>query len=676
MDRLNKRDIFAYILLLLGFVTFFMRGMYFELEQFYFMAALSVLFIVYSFVFKKSFVPKSLLDYFVIAAVVVYLIACIQAVYIRSALMEVLRYFICYLTYILVKDLLAEKKIHFMAVSYLAGIMMTILTVGVAADSWFFSGYYNELEHILTSTFQYHNTSAVFLTCAFVFGVFLYAHFQKRAVRLAIAGGNGLLLLGIAFSQSRGTWLLLPLALAVFYLFLPKGTRKESLPVLLGSLLSLFVILQGFGSALTAGNGLLCWIWTIVGVLVSVLLTVLFSKIIGMIRINKKIITVILSIVLLVIVMVVIFANQLLPQTLLDRISGISLESKSVTERFAFYQDSYKVFKEYPITGTGGGGWPFVYRQYQSYHYLANNPHSLLLQFVVDTGILGLLLFLFLLVSVLVTCVRLLRHKVEPLYAPLVAALFMILAHGLFDFDFAYMTIMVFAWSLLALLAPQKDMSEKLAVVRWGHIVLAFTLAFVSICGAVAWKSYYSITKYNQSNPDKAYACSQRAVQFDPLNVMYRITYGDYRYNRALALKNEEQKTYELYKVKENLDFAYRINPRDQLLIDFISLFYASVGYPEQGIQMAETLPDLIPLSAKSYDRCILVYNTAAQAYQVRGDLAKVKETLQKIPAMCDRAMETSKQRWVRIDLSQETYMLIGQAVGILEEIKAYEETQ
>ena len=93
----------------------------------------------------------SLLDYFVIAAVVVYLIACIQAVYIRSALIEVLRYFSCYLTYILVKDLLAEKKIHFMAVSYLAGIMMTILTVGVAADSWVFSGYYNELEHILTS---------------------------------------------------------------------------------------------------------------------------------------------------------------------------------------------------------------------------------------------------------------------------------------------------------------------------------------------------------------------------------------------------------------------------------------------------------------------------------------------------------------------------------------------
>ncbi|MGI6423707.1 MAG: O-antigen ligase family protein [Tepidanaerobacteraceae bacterium] len=60
-----------------------------------------------------------------------------------------------------------------------------------------------------------------------------------------------------------------------------------------------------------------------------------------------------------------------------------------------------KIIKEYPILGTGGGGWKAIYQAYQSYRYFTTEVHSFFLQLWVETGTVGLLALLALWITTL-----------------------------------------------------------------------------------------------------------------------------------------------------------------------------------------------------------------------------------------------------------------------------------
>lgn len=61
---------------------------------------------------------------------------------------------------------------------------------------------------------------------------------------------------------------------------------------------------------------------------------------------------------------------------MVTRLENINFQQHSVLERITFYKDAMKVVKDYPIIGTGGGGWSSLYEQYQNNPYISRQVHN------------------------------------------------------------------------------------------------------------------------------------------------------------------------------------------------------------------------------------------------------------------------------------------------------------
>src|SRR5690606_30831287 len=81
-------------------------------------------------------------------------------------------------------------------------------------------------------------------------------------------------------------------------------------------------------------------------------------------------------------------------ENIYSRLQNISLNEHSSQARIAFYKDAFKVIKDYPILGTGGGGWLTLYQMYQSYLYWTTQAHNYFLQMWIEVGTVGLGLFI------------------------------------------------------------------------------------------------------------------------------------------------------------------------------------------------------------------------------------------------------------------------------------------
>ena len=95
-----------------------------------------------------------------------------------------------------------------------------------------------------------------------------------------------------------------------------------------------------------------------------------------------------------------------LPEQLRTRLENINFRQHSVLERGTFYEDSFKLFLDYPIIGKGGGAWAVMYEQYQNNPYTSRQAHSFYLQYLNETGLVGLLALLALMGWIYVRFVR------------------------------------------------------------------------------------------------------------------------------------------------------------------------------------------------------------------------------------------------------------------------------
>lgn len=84
------------------------------------------------------------------------------------------------------------------------------------------------------------------------------------------------------------------------------------------------------------------------------------------------------------------FISRILPDSVY---TGIFSREKSVDLRIAHYRDAFKIIRDYPLLGTGGGGWSSLYQSYQDQRYFTTEVHNHYLQVWVEAGIFAFLAF-------------------------------------------------------------------------------------------------------------------------------------------------------------------------------------------------------------------------------------------------------------------------------------------
>jgi O-antigen ligase len=197
--------------------------------------------------------------------------------------------------------------------------------------------------------------------------------------------------------------------------------------------------------------------------------------------------------------------TKILPDILRTRLENINFQQHSVLERGTFYKDAVKLVKDYPVLGAGGGGWNVLYEKYQNNPYTSRQTHNFLLQYLVDVGILGILLLLTFLCTLFYYYFKYYfnkpntgndRHLIFYIFA------LSIIVHSLIDFDMSYVYLAAVVFLCLGGMAgsiPYKEIQWKNPMVftkyRWIYP------AFISVIGIIVLiisaVSYHADNLYN-----------------------------------------------------------------------------------------------------------------------------------------------------------------------------------
>ena len=176
---------------------------------------------------------------------------------------------------------------------------------------------------------------------------------------------------------------------------------------------------------------------------------------------------------------------KLVPRFIARRLQGIRVNENAL-QRTVFFSDALKIFRQSPLIGLGMGAFEHKIRSVQPYHYVTKYAHNHYLEALVMTGVVGFILFLFLLGSNAVAVIRARKNEngAASLTPALGAALFFMAGHACIDVDFSFSAFLPVAFGVLVMInlccgaaLPAPGAKLKKAVIV---IITTFSVVFTA----------------------------------------------------------------------------------------------------------------------------------------------------------------------------------------------------
>ena len=371
----------------------------------------------------------------------------------------------------------------------------------------------------LTSIFQYANTYAAFLMAFLFVALFALVRSQKWYSQLMHGFMLVPIIVSILLTLSRGGLVMLPVVFILLLLFL-KPVQQILWIVQLGIagvvslLISAPVTELGLelNTTYTSSAAWMGWGYLLGGsVIVAVLGWVIqrcatpwLHKKLGQLASGKLTgLWIPLGSVALVGVIAFLFIGtsmrNILPANMGTRLENINFQQHSVLERITFYKDALKVVKDYPILGAGGGGWASLYEQYQNNPYTSRQVHNFFLQYLIEVGILGFIVFmsfiLFIFYKYICGYVKRDKDDFGNGFFYLIIAM-SILVHSLLDFNMSYAFMGILVFIGLAGMAVVMD-SKPL---RWNWNKTGLRLGYFAVLGIGTVSLLFILIGYIESS--------------------------------------------------------------------------------------------------------------------------------------------------------------------------------
>ncbi|MFE5324211.1 O-antigen ligase family protein [Paenibacillus sp. NPDC056579] len=383
----------------------------------------------------------------------------------------------------------------------------------------------------LTSTFQYANSYAALLIALLLAAVYLIVS-SRKPVTIAI---HSFMLVPIIISflltLSRGGLVILPIVLLVVLPFM-KITKQLLMFIHIGvaSIISVLILNkitligeqfhlhQDLSSASTG-------LWILIGAsagcaIISWLLQHFAYPALERFfdaKVKIRFANILLpaaSLIIGMLAVLLVFGNtgavNLLPEDIKNRIENINFEQHSVLERGTFYVDSIKLIKDYPILGAGGGAWAALYEKYQNNPYVSRQAHNFFIQYLVETGIVGILILLGFLIYIFYLYIRsFFKPSGQDRHVFYIVTI-SLLIHSIIDFDLSYVFLGVLVFFSLGAMISHLDSNIQFKFVKEKNIpyinktvpalllVLSVVMFFISAQNLKA-NSFFQVALANAS---------------------------------------------------------------------------------------------------------------------------------------------------------------------------------
>lgn len=698
--HLNLRIFFVIGLVLIFFLSPFLKGLFFQAEllPMYILIGISFIFCCYDQVLKREMLLQPApLDWAMAAIILAYMLSLITAVHMRPAigeLLKVIAYFMVYwMAYRAVRD---EKSMKLLLIIlYLAGIGVALIGLTAAAGLMQIPGTY--VNGRILSTLQYPNTLAVYLTAVNLIGLALGVKSEGLLPRLLYAAGNMILIVVIVGTQSRGGWILFPLAIGLFIYLIHYRYRWRAVYHVMIFLGCGMVAAQGFFNNIKAGNNgaLSALLYGLAAVLLFQALYYYMGHWLNQDSVKehtrKMAATggmIYLGIVFLVYLSYAAAAFPVatagfLPGDAILRAQHISGQEHSFQARMDFNADALKIIKDYPLTGSGGGGWNALYHSYADRLYWTTETHNYFFQTWVESGTIGFLA----LAAVVVLFVRLLllfRRKLkqedeseEILVWAVAAAVLVLLIHSSFDFDLSMAAIGFLLYGLIgmvkgritsagissAIRISRGALTDKTAPQKKGILVAAAGTVLSLALIYPAWSFYQAGTAGAEGAKalragavDEALPYYMEAIHKDPFTASYLV---DLAQIRALQSQRDDD-AIAYFEALRYGKKASQAAPYDSRVHIALINLYSSMGEEELMLDEADALLCSNPLVVSNYAIAAAALLDAAHHEIQAGNNQTADSHLQEILNIPDQLPDSAEEP------GGDLHLALGQAALLL----------
>ncbi|AIQ14755.1 O-antigen ligase family protein [Paenibacillus durus] len=345
-------------------------------------------------------------------------------------------------------------------------------------------------------------------------------------------------------------------------------------------------------------------------------------------------------------------ARSILPDNIETRLENINFQQHSVLERFTFYKDALKVAKDYPVLGAGGGGWAALYEKYQNNPYTSRQAHNFFLQYLIEVGILGFIVFMGFILFVFYKYIRGYmkqreRDDYENGFFFLIIAL-SILLHSVLDFNmsYAFMGLLVF----IGLAGMAAAMDAKPLAVKWNSSGLRFGYLALACVGAFA-VLFVSLRDIGSAN---AAADAQAIVQRSQ-------SYEEIKAPLIKALKNRPSHPESVIILASMDNQVYSQNKNEQFAAESLAVLTRGLKDEPNNKLMLKQLIALYDLQGKP-DEAYAVYRDNADKYKwdidwYEGFIARSAALGQQAHVQKDSAHE---QEYIKTVLAAYDHVIAG----------------
>jgi len=647
-------------LLILVFYPPYFRGMFFDKEflpTHIFTGILVLLWAISGGLnYRKSGFFKGISDYAALAVVFSYLLSMFVSVNLRFAVGEFLRYLNYFFAYALTVDLLqSEKDVKVLLWTVLISALgVSIIGLGVAAGTINYNGAF--VGGRINSSLQYPNTLAAYLTAAFLIGLGVKSATKSLTENMALSALNYTYLITFIFTLSRAAWLLFPLFYLVFLLGLSKENKSKGILFFIESFISSLIASIGLGNAISSGKGQGVWAWFFIGLFASIALSyinyyLIYKK--GLFIDFKKAVAFALIFGIVIGLSVYLTGGEILPDVIKSRIKQIDPNQLSVQQRLSYYRDALKMIKERPLLGYGGGGWKSAYFAYQSYRYFTTEVHSFFLQLTVETGIIGLLIFLTFFLSLFISTVKSLKSDAltldEKAYLwSSFAGAIALLGHSGVDFNLSLGAVSLLLWELLgaARNLSFKGEGEKRQgeTISFSKPVFAIVAVLFILISTTLFTGYNygqaAVRSLEQGDGAKAIEYFEKAKKYDPLTVSFIADLSQI-YEVIGEKQNNSNMLEKSLQLKEKAASLEPYNAKYKLML---GAAYLKRGKLDEGIKVLEEAVKLNPCNIEMWQALSEGYEKVAEIYIIKDNKDKAKELLEKCEALPEKIKELNRK--------------------------------
>ncbi|MCX7922456.1 MAG: O-antigen ligase family protein [Clostridia bacterium] len=367
----------------------------------------------------------------------------------------------------------------------------------------------------------------------------------------------------------------------------------------------------------------------------------------------------------------IVLQYKYLPEFITAKFEEFKGSNSSIT-REIFYKDGLKIFKDYWLLGAGGGAWQLLYNSYQSHPYVSNQAHNYYLQVGIETGILGVLIVVFLILTIVFMYLREYgfknsneNNKERYLQGIVCTAILSLLLHSVIDFDLSLSAIALLLWTLIGifnsrymidiertpvahkflfinkLLFSIDKAVRKVKIIRLPPLVAVIIMgillivpSMLAISGNYAKKAVEAAKK---SDLSLATQYMKKATELDSFKPQYKIDYAN------LLILGKEVSNEEIVAADKEVESASKIGRYYSDVTAKVGEYNLRRGKIEEALGFVDRSVLLKPLEPTMWHQKANIYMQVVIYYFNNGDYKSAEKYLDRALTMISEAKRINK---------------------------------